>query len=410
MTSVTFCFAIGYVWDQGAGWVTQALAILVASIAGWRGFWRTSFDIGRYCLALVAAVAAAALLGRQPLTEPKPADLAYVALVALAWYVTLRLVTATGNWLLEGGRWTRALLDVQPGEVLSAVALVSLVLLVGTTRGQVWLVALALAPIVAVSQLTLLYLRLQKRGKLDQLTGLPNRLGLEHSAEEPIRIIAKQGGRSTMAALLTVDVVQLGRVNDALGRRFGDDILVAVGGRLETVRGPEAMVARLGGDKFGVFMWPLADSAEVLARAANVRDLFSEPLSVNGFPLLVSVTVGASLCPVHATSFDALARYADAATEHAKLLPNRIAIYEPDRGVPTAEELALLADLGRALDEPDSTEIVPFYQPQVERPRVAHHRVRGLARRPLAPSWCGPGTPAGRAHRERSDEPGKRRA
>lgn len=111
LTSVTFCFAISYEWGgYGAGRLAQALAILVAAVWARRGFWPTAFDLGRYGLALAAAGSVVTLIGRPSgPAVPDPADLHRVLLAAVAWYLTFRLLSATGTWLNEGATWTEAL-------------------------------------------------------------------------------------------------------------------------------------------------------------------------------------------------------------------------------------------------------------------------------------------------------------
>jgi diguanylate cyclase (GGDEF)-like protein len=217
-----------------------------------------------------------------------------------------------------------------------------------------------------VGYLSHLYLHLQWRATRDPLVGLPNRLALEQSVEQPIRRLAGQRDNLNQAAFLTIDVDHLSRVNHALGHRIGDRVLLAVGNRLAPLAGADTRVARLEGDKFAVFAYPVAGSTDGSARADAVRALFDEPLAVDGFSLLVSVSIGVSLCPMHATSLDALSRYADVALERAKDSPSRVAVFRADEEVASADDLTLLADLDRGLQAPGNAEIVAFYQPQVD--------------------------------------------
>jgi diguanylate cyclase len=79
-------------------------------------------------------------------------------------------------------------------------------------------------------------------------------------------------------------------------------------------------------------------------------------------------------------SFDDLACRADIAMERAKLLPDPVAIFRPDHDEPEAGRLSLLTDLRRALEEPGNTEIVPFYQPQLDMSTGAVTGVEALLR------------------------------
>ncbi|MGE5292935.1 MAG: putative bifunctional diguanylate cyclase/phosphodiesterase [Micromonosporaceae bacterium] len=369
MTSVTFCFAISYEWGgYGAGRLAQVMAVLVAAALARRGFWPTAFDLGRYGLALAAAGSVVTLTGRPSRPGvPDPADLLGVLLAAAAWYLTFRLLSATGKWLDEGGSWTAALTRDLPAEAISAAALLLLSpMLILLAHADAWLIPLVIAPVFAVSQMARLYSQQQRRAVHDPLTGLPNRLGLSQAAKEPIHRCAGQRPDSGVAALLIADVTGLGRVNNALGHDVGNQILAAFAGRIATQAGPSTLVARLQGDEFAIFAWGLAGIEDALARAAAMRAQFDEPISVQGQPLVMSAAIGMSLCPAHGTNFDDLARRADIAMKRAKSLTDPVAIFRPDHDEPATGQLQLLSDLRLALEEPGNTEIAPFYQPQVD--------------------------------------------
>jgi diguanylate cyclase len=368
MTSVTFCFAMSYEWGgYGAGRLAQALAILVASAFARRRLRPTAFDIGRYGLALAAGGAVATLIRRPGPAGPGAASLLGVLLAAAAWYLTFRLLTAAGTWLDEGGGWTRALTRNLSAEAISAAALLLLSpILILLAHADPWLIPLVLAPVFAVSQMARLYAQRQQRATHDPLTGLPNRLALSQAARGPIQRCAGRHPDAGIAALLVVDVAGLRRVNETLGHQVGDEILAAFAQRMVGLADPRTLVAHLQGGEFAVFMWGLAGTEEVLARTAAARPRFDEPVPVGGQRLVMSASTGISLCPAHGTSFHDLARRAGIAMERAKLLPDPVAIFRPGQDEPAAGQLLLLTDLRRALEEPGNTEIVPFYQPQVD--------------------------------------------
>jgi diguanylate cyclase (GGDEF)-like protein len=204
----------------------------------------------------------------------------------------------------------------------------------------------------------------------DRLTGLPNRLALAEAVGTPIRRCVEERPDAGLSALMVADVLRLGRVNEALGHRVGDLVLVAIAARLMSRAGPRAMVTRLHGDEFAIFMWGLPDADEVLARATALRTALDEPIWVDGQPLSVSVAIGVSLCPAHGTTLDELERRADTAMEQAKGVSQHLAIFEPEHDVTAADQVTLLTDLRSALEEPDG-QIVAFYQPQVDMPTGA---------------------------------------
>ena len=266
------------------------------------------------------------------------------------------------------GGWTAALTRGLPAEVIFAAALLLLSpILILLEHADAWLIPLVLALVFAVSRLARRHSQLQRRAAHDPLTGLPGRLELSRTAKEPIQRCAGQRRKDPgIAALLIADVAGLGRVNDALGHDVGDQVLADFARRIATQAGPSTLVAHLRGDEFAIFIWGLAGIEEVLARAAAIRAHFDEPVSVESQSLVMSAAIGISLCPAHGTNFDDLARRADIAMQRAKLLPDPVAIFRPDHDEPAAGQLELLSDLRLALEEPGNTQIVPFYQPQVD--------------------------------------------
>jgi diguanylate cyclase (GGDEF)-like protein len=97
----------------------------------------------------------------------------------------------------------------------------------------------------------------------DQLSKLPNRTRLVEILDATLAGPARED-----ATLSLVDLDHFAETNDALGHQFGDALLVAVAGRLQTDLGGQLTVARIGGDIFCV----LGDSSQV--NPAKILALF----------------------------------------------------------------------------------------------------------------------------------------
>src|SRR4029078_844993 len=96
------------------------------------------------------------------------------------------------------------------------------------------------------------------------LTGLPNRGCFGQQVEHAISVADKDG---TQLAVLLMDLDRFKEINDTLGHRYGDPLLVELARRLESVLRRSDTVARLGGDEFGILVRQLSDSAVDLDHA-----------------------------------------------------------------------------------------------------------------------------------------------
>jgi diguanylate cyclase (GGDEF)-like protein len=199
--------------------------------------------------------------------------------------------------------------------------------------------------------------RIRHQALHDDLTGLPNRLRFTAGVAEAVEEAAD--GRLSFAVLL-VDIDRFKEVNDALGHDVGDELLADIGDRLQHALPPNALLARLGGDEFGIVL-PDADESGALWAAERVRVALAEPRYVGELPVVVEASVGIVLCPGDGEDVDTLLRRADIAMYAAKERRMGAARYEPDFDTTSADRLALMAELGTALDE---GQLELWYQPQ----------------------------------------------
>jgi diguanylate cyclase (GGDEF)-like protein len=109
---------------------------------------------------------------------------------------------------------------------------------------------------------------------LDELTGLLNRRGFLAQASRRLRK-ASQDGRA--ASLFCLDLEGMKTINDHLGHTAGDQALQEAAVLLRRIFGEADLVARLGGDKFGVLSLDVsqAQQAEVFERVRREIDLLN---------------------------------------------------------------------------------------------------------------------------------------
>jgi diguanylate cyclase (GGDEF)-like protein len=151
----------------------------------------------------------------------------------------------------------------------------------------------------------------------DPLTGLPNRMLLYDRIEQALAGAARRGAP---VCLMMLDLDGFKQVNDGLGHRAGDEVLVQVGRRLSGVVRTSDTVARLGGDEF-VVLCEGVDEHVVGSLLEEVEQEVSRPMVVDGEQVCVTTSIGVVMhLPDAATDTSGveLVRAADAAMYRAK--------------------------------------------------------------------------------------------
>jgi diguanylate cyclase (GGDEF)-like protein len=189
----------------------------------------------------------------------------------------------------------------------------------------------------------------------DPLTGLPNRsLFLDRMRHALAR--AERG--SEPVAVLFCDLDGFKTVNDSLGHRTGDRLLVMVAERLAARLGPGDTIARLGGDEFAVLLEELREPGDAARAAQGLLDSLAAPFELRDREFYVSASIGIAAGRGDA---ETLLRDADLAMYRAKSRgKGRYAVYEPGMHTAVVERLELEVDLKRALER---EELAVVYQP-----------------------------------------------
>jgi diguanylate cyclase (GGDEF)-like protein len=123
----------------------------------------------------------------------------------------------------------------------------------------------------------------------DALTGLPNRQ-LIHERLEHAFLRGRRSGLTT--AVFFIDLDHFRAINDTHGHRIGDELLIAVAGRLTSVLRPGDSVARLSGDAFVVLCEDLADASDTDAIAVRLDQALAVPFALSGVALPIAASIG----------------------------------------------------------------------------------------------------------------------
>ncbi len=205
----------------------------------------------------------------------------------------------------------------------------------------------------------------------DELTGLPNRRALY--AEGHNRLADPACRRQ---ALLMLDLDRFKEVNDSLGHRAGDLLLIQMGARLqENLRGDD-LLARLGGDEFAILLDD-AGHDEAVHAAARLSAAVGEPLIVEDTSLSVGVSIGIALFPDDGPDLSVLLRKADIAMYRAKTSQLAHHVYSTADDADAAAILQTVNELRTALT---SEQFVLHYQPKVDLDTGEVNSVEALVR------------------------------
>jgi len=151
--------------------------------------------------------------------------------------------------------------------------------------------------------------RLTQIAMHDQLTGLANRYLLLDHLQRSFRQVQRRGGS---LGLVYLDLDDFKSVNDSHGHDAGDEVLVAVGRRLEAAARAGDVVARFGGDEFVIVAHPLGDPNALGLLTDRIRNVLSAPYNIAGQSFPVGSSVGAVLADAQRDDPNSLLALADA--------------------------------------------------------------------------------------------------
>ena len=201
--------------------------------------------------------------------------------------------------------------------------------------------------------------RIQQLAHYDSLTGLPNRALLTERCRQVLSL-AQRNQQSV--SLMFLDLDHFKTVNDSLGHRVGDEVLVELGRRLEAVLREQDTVARLGGDEF-ILLLPDTDASGAAHLAAKLLEATLLPFNLYGHELTVTPSIGIAMYPNDGADLDNLSRCADSAMYRAKSEGrNGFSFYTADIQTQSDSALRLGNALRRALER---DQLSLHFQPQI---------------------------------------------
>jgi diguanylate cyclase (GGDEF)-like protein/PAS domain S-box-containing protein len=194
----------------------------------------------------------------------------------------------------------------------------------------------------------------------DALTGLPNRNLLN---ERVTLEIEQAWANDSQFALMFLDLDHFKDVNDSLGHRYGDSLLIELTKRFQNLVRPEGTICRLGGDEF-VFL--LAGAGHDVAKEVVERLLkaIEEPLMIDQYQLSITASVGIAIYPDDGLDIESLQRNADVAMYRTKKESrNGYRFFSNQMQIQTTRHLQLVNALRQAIA---LKQLTVHYQPQLD--------------------------------------------
>jgi diguanylate cyclase (GGDEF)-like protein/PAS domain S-box-containing protein len=208
----------------------------------------------------------------------------------------------------------------------------------------------------------------------DPLTGLPNRRMLLGHLRDAI---AGSRRNPSPPAVLAVSVDRLWLITSSYGHSVGDELVVALGERIQRVVEPNALLARMGGDLFVLVIDQPTGDMEPTKVAGRLHAAMREPLRAGSGEHFMAVSIGIA----HATRNsqpETVLRDADTALKRARA-PLRTAVFDESARREVLRATVLDRELHLALER---NELVVYYQPIIdlttERPTGVEALVRWM--------------------------------
>lgn len=171
-------------------------------------------------------------------------------------------------------------------------------------------------------------------------------------------------GKEAQGALFYINLDRFLRINSSFGYQAGNQILRQVAQRISECVDGEGVVARLGGDNFGIFLPECRQISAVTTFAEWLLEAFDTPFYKDRLELYITPSIGVALAPVDGSEVYELLLNAETAVASVKRAGGRgWRRYQKEMNANSAERIALEVELRHAIAR---NELFLHYQPCVD--------------------------------------------
>lgn len=209
----------------------------------------------------------------------------------------------------------------------------------------------------------------------DPLTGVASRYTFLSYLEE----LLTQSGDTSICALLFINIDKFNSINEKLGFKIGDALLLDVCDKIKKLLRPSDMLARVESDGFVALLTDIKDFSYASKVSQRLLDAFKDATHV--LDKHVSVTLSIGICPLvndrGYTSDDILQNARSAMRESKKSGGNSLTLFQDINRNSSKETEELERELSLAIER---DEIILYYQPIVDLATGKLAGFEGLAR------------------------------
>jgi diguanylate cyclase (GGDEF)-like protein len=227
--------------------------------------------------------------------------------------------------------------------------------------------------------ITAIYLQERRITQLalhDALTQLPNRILFEEHLQQALARAQRNNGK---VALGFIDLDHFKQINDTLGHKAGDTVLLTLSRRLAATLREVDTLSRWGGDEFVVLLTDNAEEGDFRRVAERLREAARQSIDIDGIETKLTISAGFAIYPDDAEEADTLMSLADHTMFHAKSIGrNNVQFFRDIQGTVMKRENVLLQT--RLAQAVAARELQVFYQPVVDATSARIVGLEALAR------------------------------
>ncbi|MBO4902801.1 MAG: GGDEF domain-containing protein [Lachnospiraceae bacterium] len=191
----------------------------------------------------------------------------------------------------------------------------------------IFIVALVAVLIMNLAKNTRANKELINKAQTDLLTDLLNK----KATEEKIKEYLAEEGKDKTSMMFILDIDNFKNINDTMGHAFGDEVIATLGKQLRSEFRVNDIVGRTGGDEFTIFLKDLKDDNLLKSEANRVLGIFKNFKVGEYTKYFATASIGVSIYPQDADTFEGLYKAADQALYRAKNRgKNQMAFYKED--------------------------------------------------------------------------------